>query len=337
MKYSLFVFLFIGSLFTAQKISLISNSTKKPLANVFVFDKEGNLITTSDAEGTISKEDISKDSFYLLSYDNMITDTLKVKNLSEDRFIVSDKIVNIKPIVLAKKEYAKDYYLTGYFVSYVLMNKKLNCYSDGVVVYKINKAENKVSNDYVTQYRVYTLKDPQQKFKSVASFDLKMQMKIPQVDKLEKFETYHKNEKLIFNKMTNQEYEDILISTKAPEKKEVNFLGFSMNDFSHKINASFISGASLKNYPYNYLNKYTNSVIFSMKHKSEEKYNEILIYTEFIPISSSETKPEDYVNFSKGKSNYKNKYWEDAYFPKTLSLFNSFYKSDLEEQENNAK
>lgn len=67
-------------------------------------------------------------------------------------FYISDKIVEIKPIVLEKKDELKEYYIKGYFITYVLMNKKFNCYADGIITYKINKQESKIENEYLEQY-----------------------------------------------------------------------------------------------------------------------------------------------------------------------------------------
>jgi hypothetical protein len=117
----------------------------------------------------------------------------------------------------------------------------------------------------------------------------------------------------------------------------VNFLGFQMNNFSREIFANYLSGASLKNYPFNYLNKFSNTIRFSMKHKSEENNNDVVLYTEFIPISYEYVKPKDDIGFSKNKSSYQESYWQDSNFPNTIDIFSSFFKNDIEEQKNAKK
>ena len=323
------------SIANAQEVKFISKTTNKPLASVLVFDKNGNVITKSDINGIINKEELTKEDYYLISHENIITDTLKLADLGKDTFYISDKIVEIKPIVLEKKE-VKEYYIKGYFISYVLINKKFNCYADGIITHKINKQENKIGNEYVNQYRVFTLKDVEQKNKSVASFDFKTLMKLPKLEAAENIKAAMNNEKYSFSE-NKQDNEEISLKKKNIESMNVNFLGFQMNNFSREIFANYLSGASLKNYPFNYLNKFSNTIRFSMKHKSEENNNDIVLYTEFTPISYEYTKPKDDVSFSKNKSSYQESYWQDSNFPNTIGLFSSFFKNDIEEQKNAKK
>ena len=329
-------FMLLFSVANAQDVKFISKTTNKPLANVLVFDKNGNVITKSDINGVINKNELTKDNYFLISHENIITDTLKLADLEKSSFYISDKIVEIKPIVLEKKEEVKEYYIKGYFITYVLMNKKFNCYADGIITYKINKQENKIENEYVEQYRVFTLKDANQKYNSVASFDLKMQMKLPKLDIVENITTAMNNDKYSFSE-NKQENEEIGLTKKDIESMNVYFLGFQMNNFSKEIYANYLSGASSKNYPFNYLNKFSNTTRFSMKHKSEENNNDIVLYTEFIPVSYIYNKPKDDVSFSKNKSSYQESYWQDSNFPNTIGLFSSFFKNDIEEQKNAKK
>ena len=330
------IYILLFSIVNAQEIKFISKTTNKPLANILIFDKNGNLITKSDINGLINKEEFTKEDYYLVSHENIITDTLKLANLEKEIFYISDKIVEIKPIVLERKEDVKEYYIKGYFITYIFMNKKFNCYADGIITYKINKQENKVENEYVDQYRVFTLKNMWQKYKSVASFDLKTQMKLPKLDVAENIKTVMNNDKYSFYE-NKQENEEISLKKKNIESMNINFLGFQMNNFSREIYANYLSGASSKNYPFNYLNKFSNTTRFNMKHKSEENNNDIVLYTEFTPISYEYTKPKDEVSFSKNKSSYQESYWKDNSFPNTISLFSSFFKNDIEEQKNNRK
>ena len=330
------LFILSFSIIKAQEIKFISKTTKKSLANVLVFDKNGNVITKSDINGVINKNELTKDNYFLISHENIITDTLKLADLEKSSFYISDKIVEIKPIVLEKKEEVKEYYIKGYFITYVLMNKKFNCYADGIITYKINKQENKIENEYIEQYRVFTLKDANQKYNSVASFDFKTLMKLPKLEAAESIKAVMNNDKYSFSENKN-ENEEISLTKKNIESMNMNFLGFQMYNFSREIYVNYISEASLKNYPFNYLNKFSNTIRFSMKHKSEENNNDIVLYTEFTPISYEYTKPKDEVSFSKNKSSYRESYWKDNSFPNIISLFSSFLKNDIEEQKNARK
>ena len=97
-------FMLLFSVANAQDVKFISKTTNKPLANVLVFDKNGNVITKSDINGVINKNELTKDNYFLISHENIITDTLKLADLEKSSFYISDKIVEIKPIVLEKKE-----------------------------------------------------------------------------------------------------------------------------------------------------------------------------------------------------------------------------------------
>ena len=330
------IFMLLFSIANAQEVKFISKTSNKPLANVLVFDKNGNVVTKTDINGVINKEELTKEDFYLLSHENIITDTLRLEDLEMNSFYISDKIVEIKPIVLEKKDELKEYYIKGYFITYVLMNKKFNCYADGIITYKINKQESKIENEYLEQYRVFTLKDADQKYKKVASFDLKTQMKLPKLEAVENIKAVMDNGKYSFSE-NKQESEKISLTKKNIESMNVNFLGFQMNNFSREIFANYLSGASLKNYPFNYLNKFSNTIRFSMKHKSEENNNDVVLYTEFIPISYEYVKPKDDIGFSKNKSSYQESYWQDSNFPNTIDIFSSFFKNDIEEQKNAKK
>ena len=330
------IFMLLFSIANAQEVKFISKTSNKPLANVLVFDKNGNVVTKTDINGVINKEELTKEDFYLLSHENIITDTLRLADLEMNSFYISDKIVEIKPIVLEKKDELKEYYIKGYFITYVLMNKKFNCYADGIITYKINKQESKIENEYLEQYRVFTLKDADQKYKKVASFDLKTQMKLPKLEAVENIKAVMDNGKYSFSE-NKQESEKISLTKKNIESMNVNFLGFQMNNFSREIFANYLSGASLKNYPFNYLNKFSNTIRFSMKHKSEENNNDVVLYTEFIPISYEYVKPKDDIGFSKNKSSYQESYWQDSNFPNTIDIFSSFFKNDIEEQKNAKK
>jgi hypothetical protein len=98
------IYILLFSIVNAQEIKFISKTTNKPLANILIFDKNGNLITKSDINGLINKEEFTKEDYYLVSHENIITDTLKLANLEKEIFYISDKIVEIKPIVLKGKK-----------------------------------------------------------------------------------------------------------------------------------------------------------------------------------------------------------------------------------------
>ena len=87
------IYILLFSIVNAQEIKFISKTTNKPLANILIFDKNGNLITKSDINGLINKEEFTKEDYYLVSHENIITDTLKLANLENKALLSSGVLI----------------------------------------------------------------------------------------------------------------------------------------------------------------------------------------------------------------------------------------------------
>jgi hypothetical protein len=82
--------------------------------------------------------------------------------------------------------------------------------------------------------------------------------------------------------------------------------------------------------------EYNEVAFVKLKHKSEPDYNQIILYNNFYP-SELNFSNDDYiekVKFDKENSNYKTQYWQEPSFPNMQTIFSSFFKDDLKEQQN---
>lgn len=81
--------------------------------------------------------------------------------------------------------------------------------------------------------------------------------------------------------------------------------------------------------------EYNEVAFVKLKHKSEQNYNQIILYNNFYPteLDFSNNNDIESVKFDKEKSNYKTQYWQDTSFPNMQTIFSSFFKDDLKEQE----
>lgn len=327
-KFKYLIFLFSFSYSFSQNLTFLSEETKEKLPNVLVIDKKGNVITVSDKNGNIKKE-LLKDDYYTISYNN-ITDSLNVKDISGDFFIISDKITEIKPLLLSKKN-TKHFFISGYFISYVLMNGEINSYSDGIISYKIDKIKNKSLNYYISQYRVFTLKPSKIKLRDTETFNLKAQMSVPELDVLQNLNDFIKN--------NNGQYkiskkDETIILEKDNRDAEINFWGYQMRNFSGTLKINYSSGHNYIDFPFNNIKYFERLRKYSLRHKKEESFNDIVIYTMFYPTNILDKKPENTVRFNKNKSYYINEFWKSPNFPIENNMIDNYDKSKLEEQRN---
>lgn len=61
------IFMLLFSIANAQEVKFISKTSNKPLANVLVFDKNGNVVTKTDINGVINKEELTKEDLLTFS------------------------------------------------------------------------------------------------------------------------------------------------------------------------------------------------------------------------------------------------------------------------------
>ncbi|MBK1894609.1 hypothetical protein [Chryseobacterium paridis] len=330
------LFILLFNFINAQTITFISEKNNKPLPKVSVFGKDGSILAYSDIDGKIDKQALtpSQEKFQLV-YDNYPVATLSYSEIDHDIIKLNDQLKEIETVVIKNNKPAKYIVIKGNFNSYVTLNNKLNCYADGVVTYIFDNKTKKLKSTNAEQYRIYRLTDPKNEKKQTSAWDYGNSLNLPKLKKIGNPDEY-KNKVNIIKELKGDKKDQIEISGEALQEKEFAFFGFRFYDIRTIVNLSFEKGSEkgLKDFL-----EYNDRVFIKIKHKSEPEYNQIQSYTNFYPTEISFDNNDDIerVKFDKDNSNYKTQYWQDPSFPNMQSVFSSFFKDDLKEQENKTK
>lgn len=329
-------FLLIFSLYivNAQSITFQSEKTNQPLTKVSVFDKDGNILATSDIDGKIEKSAITENQEnFSLVYDNFAIATLSYEELNKDIVKLNDRVRDIEQVVIKNQKPAKYIMLKGNFNAYVTLNGKLNCYTDGIVTYVFDNKTKKLKSTAVQQYRTYRLEDAKNEKKQTGSWDYNSFLDLPQLKNVGNIDEY-KYRKATIKELRGSTRDEIEISGTTLQEKELAFFGYRLYDIRKIINHAYEKNT--KKMLRDFLE--SNEVTFiKLKHKTEPDYNQIIVYENFYPTEldySDDKKFEDEVKFNTNNSNYTTKYWESADFPNMQQIFSSFFKEDLKEKEN---
>ena len=327
---TLFVFLF--SFIQAQTITFVSQQTNKPLPKVSVFGKDGSILAYSDIDGKIDKQSIapSQEKFQLV-YNNFPVATLSYSELNQDVIKINDQVKEIETIVIKNSKPAKYIVIKGNFNAYVTVNGKLNSYADGLVTYIFDNKTKNLKSANVEQYRVFRLVEPKNEKKETSSWDYGNSLKIPKLKNVGNPEEY-KTKRNTIKELKGDRKDQIEVTGAALQEKEFSLFGFRFFDIKTILNMSFEKG-SQKNLR-DFL-EYNEVAFVKLKHKSEQNYNQIILYNNFYPteLDFSNNNDIESVKFDKEKSNYKTQYWQDTSFPNMQTIFSSFFKDDLKEQE----
>lgn len=142
----------------AQSITFISEKTNKPLPKISVFGKDGSIVAYSDIDGKIDKQSIKPDQEkFQLIYDNMSVATLSYADFDKEIIKVDDRIKDIERVIIKNNKPAKYIFVKGNFNSYVTVNNKLNCYTDGIITYIFDNETKKLKSADVEQYRAFRI------------------------------------------------------------------------------------------------------------------------------------------------------------------------------------
>ncbi|UOU99201.1 hypothetical protein MUU74_04395 [Chryseobacterium daecheongense] len=326
------VLLFIANFINAQTITFISENTNKPLPKVSVFGKDGSILAYSDIDGKIDKQALapSQEKFQLV-YDNFPIATLSYSDFDKDVIKIDDKVREIETVVIKNKP-AKYIFVKGNFNTYVTVNNKLNCYADGVVTYIFDNKTKKLKSTNVEQYRIYRLIDPKNEKKLTATWDYDSSLEVPKIKNAGNIQEY-KNKNATIKELKGNQKDEVEISGGFLQQKELALFGFRLFDFREIVNIAYEknSDKTLKS-----LLEYNGVMHIKLKHKSEESYNQIIAYNNFYPTDLSFSNKNDIekVKFDTDNSNYKTKYWENPAFPNMQTIFYSFFKNDLKEEQN---
>lgn len=332
-NYFLLLFILILNFFEAQTITFISERSNKPLPKVSVFGKDGSILAYSDIDGKIDKQSLKpeQEKFQLI-YNNASVATLSYADFDKDVIKIIDNVKDIEAVVIKNTKPAKYIILKGNFNSYVTVNSKLNCYTDGIVTYIFDNKTKKLKSTNVEQYRVYRLMDPKFEKKQTAMWDYDATLDVPDMKEVGNILEF-KRKNSVIKELKGESKDQIEITGEALQKKEFALFGYRFFDMKSILNASYekASNKTLRD-----LLEFNEIGFIKLKHKSEPDYNQLVLYTNFYPTEFSFSNENDIekVKFNTDYSNYKTQFWQDPNFPNMQNIFSSFFKNDLKEQQN---
>ncbi|KFF09087.1 hypothetical protein [Chryseobacterium luteum] len=326
------VFIFLFSLIQAQTITFVSEQTNRPLPKVSVFGKDGSILAFSDIDGKIDKQSLSpaQEKFQLV-YNNFPVALLSYSELNQDVIKINDQVKEIETVVIRNTKPAKYILIKGNFNAYVTVNNKLNGYADGIVTYIFDNKTKKLKSTNVEQYRVFRLEVKNEK-KETSAWDYGGSLQLPRLKNVGNPEEY-KTKRNTIKELKGDRKDQIEVTGAALQEKEFSLFGFRFFDIRTILNMSFEKGSekSLKDFL-----EYNEVTFIKLKHKSEPNYNQIILYNNFYPTELNFSNDDDIekVKFDKKNSSYKTKYWQEPSFPNMQTIFSSFFKDDLKEQQN---
>lgn len=327
---------FVGILNFAQSIKFISANSQEPLSKVVVFNKNGDILTTSDIEGKILKVDLLPiQESYILVYDNYTIGHLKSDDLNFEVIKLNDRLKDIEEVVIKKSGKTKYMFLRGNFNVYMTLDKKLNVYADGIATYVFDNQTKKLKNIKIEQYRTFAKSKEGADKKNVGTLVFESFLEVPELKGIEKLNEYKNNPKtkykeIITDNQIKMQYEDALLQEKA-----VSLFGYRFYDFKYFNNAAFTKN-TLQLRDFTHFNEILN---IKLKHKSESDYHQLTKYANFytteISFGNDDKLPK--IKLDASKSFYHYDYWKANGFPNMQPVFSSFFKDSLQEKKNFAK
>lgn len=328
-----FFLIFALQIFNAQTITFISGKSNQPLPKVSVFGKDGSIVAYSDIDGKIDKKslDPAQEKFQLI-YDNFQVATLSYSDFDKEVIKINDRVKDIETVVIKNNKPAKYIFVKGNFNSYVTVNNKLNCYTDGIVTYIFDNKTKKLKSTNVEQYRIYRLEDLKSVKKQTAMWDYDATLEVPDLKEVGNILDY-KSKRSTIKELKGQQKDELEITGEALQKKEFALFGYRFFDIKSILNLSYEKGSkkTLRD-----LLEFNEINFLKLKHKSEPNYNQLILYTNFYPteLNFSNDNNIEKVKFKTDNSNYKTKFWETSSFPNMQTVFSSFFKDNLKEQQN---
>ncbi len=326
-------FVLLLNFFNAQTITFVSEKTNLPLPKVSVFGKDGSIIAYSDIDGKVDRKSLSpsQEKFQLV-YDNLSLGTFSYAELDKDVVKLNDRVKDIEAVVIKNNKPARYVLIKGNFNTYVTLNSKLNCYTDGIITYVFDNKTKKLKSTNVEQYRIFRLEDAKNEKKETSSWDYNSFLDLPKLKDVGNIGEYN-SKKAKIKELKSSNKDEIEITGEALQEKELALLGYRLFDIKSIINHSYEkdSKKTLRDF------LESNEIAFiKLKHKSEPNYNQVIVYRNFYPteIDFSDNNDVARVKFNKDNSNYTNNYWKGESFPNMQTIFSSFFKEDLKEKEN---
>lgn len=339
MKSKLFttiLFFCVGALTFAQSIQFISSKTGDPLSKVSVFNKNGDLLTSSDIEGKISKDELLpiQDS-YILVYEGYTIANLKNSDFDAEIIKLTDRITSIDAVIIQKKGKAKYIYVRGNFNVYMTVNKQLNVYADGIATYIFDNSTKKLKSAKIEQYRSFLKEAKDSDRKKVATTVFQSFLELPNLEDSGKMNDAKYREKNHFKEIETTDKTKMQVFEKFLQEKDFGIFGYRFFDFQYLKDIEYTkSSKNLKD-----LVGYSQRMFFKLKHKSEPEFNQLIGYSNFIPseISFGDNDNLPKIKLNPKQSFYHYEYWKAKGFPNMQPTFANFFKDSLEEQPNSAK
>jgi hypothetical protein len=325
-KLNYLFFLLFFCISFAQNVQFV-NKQNIPVEGIVLIDNHGKMVGSTNIEGNVPLQNLDKSDFIILSHPSLEQDTIYIKDIKGNKVVVNP-IREQKITEVAIKNSDKEYLtITGYFNTYITNNGEFNGYVDGIMETVVDRKTNKVKDNTIKEYRSFILEKKEETTKEVSSMVFEMN-KTPKLNYLK--DAISKEGKY---KLTNSINNEIISQFKKSifTEKELKFFGYRL--FNENFIESFVFSDN-KLQPKN-LVFYKREISMDVKHKSEEKYNRLNIYTNFYPNEMSfknKNELEKGVKFDREKSQFKTKYWEDENNAGIYKILSAQFKENFKLQ-----
>ena len=310
----------------AQQIKFVSLQDSNPLKNVLIFNPEGLLITNSDENGLIEIKLLpEKDHYFIANYNNVVQDTVRLKEIKNNTFYLDTKIINLSEVVISKNnKNAEIIVVEGYFNNIITNNKRVTGYIEGKIQYLFDYNSKKYKDKKLLQYRIFKVKNSNVNHKEIETYDFDS-YKLPELKKIADFNSLKAKFKYD-EKIDNQNFKDIyLTKVLLKEEESLKLFGFVFKNFYEKINIQFNSNEL----NINNLIFYSSIESVDSKRKSETDFSSIQKIINFYPdnlyyLTKKEAGETKEVSLDKNHSNYTTLFWQFIPMYKNVKSYEPF-------------
>jgi hypothetical protein len=140
------------------QLQFLNIETEEPISNVKVFNRNGNILGISNIKGNIKSKvyEIKKSDSLSIFHSDFTVENLTYKELvdREKIFLKPTQIKNLEQVLITGKKprYLK---ITGYFLSYQLIDNLAQSFSDGIIEYYIDLKRNKIKTYNIKDSRLF--------------------------------------------------------------------------------------------------------------------------------------------------------------------------------------
>ncbi len=144
------------------QVQVFDSYNNNPISNVKIFSKDGRILAISNLKGeiSISKVEFSKNDSIEIYHSNYASQKMIWIDISRNSkiYLNPDSVIKLKEVVLTTKK-PEYLLLTGYFISYQIIDDVALSFSDGIIEYYINMNKNKVTNSRIIESRTFKNND----------------------------------------------------------------------------------------------------------------------------------------------------------------------------------